>query len=68
MADHAGSDEVDTVGVDEAGWKKVEIIGDAVRDDGMSSIVSSLCSGAKLDCWTEDIDKLSLALENSKVS
>lgn len=42
MDDNTGADQVEAVGVQEAGGKKVKIVVDAVRDDGVAGIVTSL--------------------------
>lgn len=46
MDDAAAADEVDAIGVQETRREDVEVVGDAVRDDCVSRIVSTLCTAA----------------------
>merc|ERR1712225_82509 len=62
VAHHPSSDEVYTIGVDETGGKEMEIVGNPVGDDCMSSVVPSLGSSAELYCRAQNIDQLSFAL------
>jgi hypothetical protein len=57
----AAADDVHARGVDEAGREDVEVIGDAVRDDGVSSIITTLGAAAQLRVVSEDIDELAFA-------
>jgi hypothetical protein len=55
------TDDVHARGVDEAGREDVEVVGDAVRDDGVSGIVAALGAAAQLGVVGEDIDELAFA-------
>lgn len=60
--DTAGADEVDALRVDETGGQDVEVVGDTVGDDGVTSVVTALGAAADLGLGAEDVDKLALAL------
>lgn len=61
MDHNAGSNEVGALRIDQTRWEKMEIVSDAIRNDGVAGIVPSLSSGAELDRWAEDIDEFSFA-------
>lgn len=59
--DAAAADNIDAAGVDEARGQDVEVIGDAVGNDGVSSIVTALGAAADLGFVGEDVGELALA-------
>lgn len=59
--DAAATDDIDAIGVDEAAGQNVEIVSDAVCDNGMACIVTALGTAADLRLMGEDIGELALA-------
>jgi hypothetical protein len=59
--DTAAADDVDAVGVHEAGGQDVKVVGDAVGDDGVARIVTTLGAAADLRLVGENIGELALA-------
>lgn len=61
MHDAAGANQVLAVGIDQAGREDVEVVGDAVGDNGVAGIVAT--GGATAECalLREDVDELAFA-------
>jgi hypothetical protein len=59
--DAAAADDVDAVGVDKTGGQDVEVVGDAVGDDGVAGVVTALGAAADLRLVGEDVGELALA-------
>lgn len=60
--DNTGAaDKVRRLGVDQTGRQDVEVVGDAVNDNGVTSIVATGRACSDLELAREDVDKLSLA-------
>lgn len=61
MHDAAAADEVDAGRVDEARGQDVEVVGDAVDDDGVAGVVAALGAAAQPGRVGEDVGELALA-------
>jgi hypothetical protein len=59
--DAAAADDVDAVGVDEARGQDVEVVRDAVGDNGVARVVTALGTAADLRFVCEDVGELALA-------
>lgn len=60
--DASGANEIDALGVDQAGGQDVEVVGDTIGNDGVASIVAALGATAERGLGAEDVDELALAL------
>lgn len=60
--DAAAANDIDAARVHEAGGEDVEVVGDAVDDDGVAGIVTTLSAAAELGFVGEDVGELSFAL------
>lgn len=61
MDDAAASDDVNASWVDEARGQDVEVVGDTVGDNRVSSVIAALSAAAKLGFVGEDVGELALA-------
>ena len=59
--DAAAANDVDAAGVDKTGGEDVEVVGDAIGDDGVSGVVTTLGAAAQLRFVGEDVGELALA-------
>lgn len=59
--DAAASDDVDAVGIDKATGENVEVVRDAVGDNGVAGVVTALGTAADLRLVGEDVGELALA-------
>lgn len=59
--DTATADDIDAVGVHQPARQDVEVVGDAVRDDGVARVVAALGAAADLRFVGEDVGQLALA-------
>lgn len=57
----AAADDVDAAGVDEAGRQDVEVVCDAVDDNGVAGVVTALGAAAQLRLVSEDVGELAFA-------
>lgn len=55
------ADEIDTRGIYQAGREDVEIVRDAVRDNGVARVVAALGATAELLVVGEDVDEFAFA-------
>jgi hypothetical protein len=65
---NARSNKVMAIRIDQSRWQKVEVVSNPVCDDNMSSIVSTLGSGAELHGGAENVNEFSFPLESLRVS
>lgn len=59
--DAAAADEVDAAGIDEARGEDVEVVGDAIGDNGVASVVAALGATAERGVVREDVDEFAFA-------
>lgn len=61
MHDAAAADDVEAGRVDEARRQDVEVVGDAIGDDGVAGVVAALGAAAQLRVVGEDVDEFAFA-------